>query len=61
MNRDEQTIKIIRSLINEVTEELKSGIITESVQAAVREESEERLLKEHVTRRVVKLLKESGD
>jgi hypothetical protein len=61
MNRDEQTIKIIRSLINEVTEELKSGIITESVQAAVREESEEKLLKEHVTRRVVKLLKESGD
>ena len=61
MNRDEQTIKIIRSLINEVTEELESGIITESVQAAIREESEERLLKEHVTRRVVKLLKESGD
>ena len=61
MDRDEQTLKFIRSLINEVTEELKSGIITESVKAAAREETEERLLKEHVTRRVVKLLKESGD
>ena len=61
MNRDEQTINFIRNLINEVTEELKSGIITESVKAAAREETEEKLLKEHVTRRVVKLLKESGD
>ncbi len=61
MDREEQTLKIIRSLINEVTEELKSGIIKESLEATAREEDEEKLLKEYVTRRVVKVLKESGD
>jgi uncharacterized phage protein gp47/JayE len=61
MDREEQTLKIIRSLINEVTDEIKSGIIKESLEAGAREESEEKLLKEYVTKRIVKVLKESGD
>jgi uncharacterized protein YjgD (DUF1641 family) len=61
MSNTDATIKILKDLINEVTEEAKSGIITESVEPAVHKESEEKILKEFVTRKVVKVLKESGD
>ena len=61
MSNTDKTLELIKNLINEVTEEARAGILKESVQPQPTVEDEQKLLKEYVTRKVVKLIKESGD
>lgn len=59
-DNNELALKFIRQTIKEVKLELKKGLITEG-KTEIPTASDEKALKEHVTKELLSILKESGE
>ena len=60
MSAQDKSLNVLREAIDEVRREIRSGLVTESLDSKTLNESEEKELKEFITRNIMKALKENA-
>ena len=59
MSKEDKSLSVLREAVDEVRREIRKGLVTEGVDLKELNASEEKELKEFITRNIMKVLKEN--